>query len=401
MSLLPVEDALARILQAVEPLGVEEIPLADAAGRILAEPLIAGRDQPPADTSAMDGYAVRGADVATAPATLRLIGTAPAGHGFGGAVGPGEAVRIFTGAPLPDGADTIVIQEDTRAEGDTVTVLEPAPAGRYVRRAGLDFRTGDTLLEAGMTLNARRIGLAAAMNRAVLPVRRRPRVAIMPTGDELVAPGETPRADQIVSSNNYALAAFVERYGAEALDLGIVRDDLDALRAAIARARGCDILVTLGGASVGDHDLVQQALAEEGLDLSFWRIAMRPGKPLMYGRLGNLRVLGLPGNPVSSLVCGRIFLKPLMDALLGRTAEHDRPLRARLGRDLGENDRRQDYLRATLRPGDDGYPVATPYDRQDSSMLGMLASADCLVVRAPFASPARAGDLVDIVPLDF
>lgn len=401
MSLLPVEDALARILEGVTPLPAEEAALAEAAGRVLAAPLTASRDQPPTAMSAMDGYAVRGADVAAAPATLRLVGAAPAGHGFDGAVGPGEAVRIFTGAPLPEGADTIVIQEDTRPGDGTVTVLEAATPGRHVRPAGLDFRAGETLLETGTMLNARRIGLAAAMSRATIPVRRRPRVAILPTGDELVPPGEIPRPDQVISSNNYALAAFVARFGGEARDLGIVRDDLAALREAIAAARDCDVLVTLGGASVGEHDLVQKALGEEGLDLAFWRIAMRPGKPLMYGRLGDLRVLGLPGNPVSALVCARIFLKPLLDALLGVPSPGDDRRRARLATDLAENDRRQDYLRARLAPGEDGFPLATPFARQDSSMLRALAHADCLVVRAPFAPAAPAGALVDILPLDF
>ncbi|SFL28452.1 gephyrin-like molybdotransferase Glp [Methylorubrum salsuginis] len=404
MSLLPVADALANILAAIPgPVEAESIPVARAAGRTLAADLAALRTQPPFPASAMDGYAVRAADVAQVPATLRLVGTSAAGHGYSERVGPGEAVRIFTGAPVPEGADAILIQENAETEGDTVTAREPVAAGRFLRRAGLDFAKGETLLRAGETLDARRLALAAAAGHAVLPMRRRPRVAVIATGDELVRPGETPAWDQIVASNGLALAALATEAGAEAIDLGIVADDLAALRDAIARARaaGADLVVTLGGASVGDHDLVQAALREEGLELGFWRVALRPGKPLMFGRLGPMTVIGLPGNPVSSIVCGLLFVVPAIRALLGDPrAGQDRTEPAVLGRDMPENDQRQDYLRARIETAPDRLPVAHPENRQDSSMLSVLGSSEALLVRAPHAPAAKAGDPCRIIRLD-
>ena len=400
MALTPVDDAKAAILNAVRPTKIEKVGLAEASGRILARDLKANRDQPPFAASAMDGYAVVGADVAKVPSRLQVIGEAPAGQAFKGRVKPGQAVRIFTGAPLPAGADTIVIQEDCRAEGGTVEVLEAAKAGQFVRAKGLDFKRGEALLKAGQKLGARELGLAAAMNHADLPVRRRPKIALMPTGDELVTPGTKPRADQIVSSNNFALGALVRRYGGEPVDLGIVADNKRALAGAIKKAADCDVLVTLGGASVGDHDLVQDALKAAGLKLNFYKIAMRPGKPLMFGKLGRLRVLGLPGNPVSAIVCARLFLKPLLDAFLGLDAA-DPPIMGTLAGPLDQNDQRQDYLRATLSVGPDGGLIADPFDRQDSSMLRRLAQSDCLVIRPPFAPAAKAGDAVELIKLDF
>ena len=404
MSLLPVAEALAKILAAIPgPVGVEEIPIAQGAGRTLAADLTARRTQPPFPASAMDGYAVRAADVATVPARLRLIGTSAAGHGFSGTVGPGEAVRIFTGAPVPEGADAILIQENAEAEGQTVNAREPVAAGRFLRRAGLDFREGETLVRAGDTLDARRLALAASAGYAVLPVRRKPRVAVLATGDELVRPGEPAAWDQIVASNGLALGALSLESGAEVIDLGIVTDDLGALRAAVGRARsaGADLLITLGGASVGDHDLVQAALGAEGLELGFWRVALRPGKPLMHGRLGPMLVIGLPGNPVSSIVCGLLFVVPAIRALLGDPrAGEDRSEPATLGRDMPENDARQDYLRARLDTAPDRLPIVHPESRQDSSMLSVLGTSEALLIRPPHASPAKAGGPCRILRLD-
>ena len=400
MALLPVEDAKARILDGVVPTEVETADLSAAIGRVLAEDVASRINQPPFDASAMDGYAVRAADVATAPAELTVIGEAPAGQAFDGAVASGQAVRIFTGAPVPGGADTVVIQEDTRLDGSTVRVLEAATPGQFVRPLGLDFKLGEVLLEAGCRLGSREIALAAAMNHPALPVRRRPRVAILATGDELIAPGGTPRPDQIISSNNFGMAAFVGQAGAEPVDLGIAGDTTEALVGGIERATGADVLITLGGASVGDHDLVQHALERLGMSLDFWKIAMRPGKPLMFGTLGATRVLGLPGNPVSTFVCARIFLRPLLDALLGARPEEP-ARRALLGADMGENDERQDYMRAIMNRGDDGGLIATPYPKQDSSMLRTLAEANCFIVRPPLDRPRKRGEPVDILLFDF
>ena len=402
--LIPVAEALARVLASVSgPVEAETVPLALAAGRTLASDIVATRTQPPFPASAMDGYAVHSADAISAGAILRLVGTSAAGHGFSGAIGPGEAVRIFTGAPVPEGADAILIQEDAQAEGETVTVVEPVEPDRFIRRSGLDFTAGATLLTAGLTLDARRLALAAAAGHPHLTVRRRPRVAILATGDELVEPGATPAWDQIVASNSLALAALAAEAGAEIIDLGIAGDDHAALADAFRRAREAraDLLVTLGGASVGDHDLVQAALAREGLDLGFWRVALRPGKPLMHGRLGDMLVIGLPGNPVSSIVCGLLFVVPAIRALQGDPrAGDDRSEPAILGRDLATNDGRADYMRARLALEPGRLPVATPEQRQDSSMLAVLGHAEALLIRQPHEPVARAGDPCRIIRLD-
>ncbi|BBK42885.1 molybdopterin molybdenumtransferase MoeA [Allostella vacuolata] len=397
--MISVEEARGRILTGLAVLPAEQVVLTDALGRVLAADLVARTTQPPAPVSAMDGWAVRAADVATVPCRLRVAGYVAAGQHFDGTVGPGEAVRIFTGAPVPAGADAIVIQEDADHEGDSVAVREAVTAGRYVRRAGLDFRAGDVGARAGSLVGPRTVGLAAAMNVPWLKVHRRPRVAILPTGDEIVMPGEPIGPSQIVSSNALALAAFVRQMGGEPVDLGIARDDRASLAALAAAARGCDLLVTTGGASVGEHDLVRSVLGEAGLELDFWQIAMRPGKPLMFGRLHGTPMLGLPGNPVSALVCAVLFLRPAMARLSGM---HDLPAgdeQAVLGADLAANDRRQDYLRATLDRTPDGHLRATPFPTQDSSNLSRLVAADCLVVRAPHAPPAAAGEPVRIVRL--
>ena len=398
--MITVAEAAARIVAALSPLPAEQVPVAAGLGRVLAADAVSRRTQPPMAVSAMDGYAVRAADVARLPAELRVVGYAQAGGSHEGTIGPGEAARIFTGAPVPAGADTIVIQENTEAADGRVRVVDgKAPVGRFIHRAGLDFAAGDALLPAGRVLTARDVGLAAAMNLPWLKVRRRPRIAILATGDEIVMPGEPVGPNQIVSSNALALAAFVTAAGGEPVDLGIAPDSADALKAMAAGARGADMLVTTGGASVGDHDLVQRVLGEVGLEVDFWKIAMRPGKPLMFGAIGGVPMLGLPGNPVSTMVCATLFLWPAMRALLGADTTETRFVRARLGRALGENDEREDYLRATLRHEPGGGLVATPFDAQDSSMSALMARADALVVRAPHAPPAAAGDEVSVLPL--
>jgi molybdopterin molybdotransferase len=398
--LLPVAEAQQRIIDAVGPLPAEQISLADGLGRVLAGEVASRRDQPPMAMSAMDGYAVRAADVASLPATLNVVGYAPAGHAFDGSVGPGEAVRIFTGAPVPDGADTIVIQENTEQSDKIVRVVDgTAPVDRYIRPAGLDFATGDVLLPRGKVLTARDVGLSAAMNVPWLSVHRKPRISILATGDEIVMPGDPIGRDQIVSSNALSLAAFITAQGGTPLDLGIAPDEKDGLRALAAGARGSDILVTTGGASVGDHDLVQSVLGDIGLKVDFWRIAMRPGKPLMFGRIDGTFLIGLPGNPVSSLVCAIMFLAPAIRKMLGVENLLPEIGTARLGSDLPENDEREDYLRASLTRDENGDLIATPYDKQDSSMFATIARADALVIRKPFIKAAMAGSPVQYIPL--
>jgi molybdopterin molybdotransferase len=395
---ISVEEALTRLLAPLAPLPPEQISLADGLGRVLAEDLAARRTQPPFAASAMDGYAVRAEDLAHIPVTLRIVAEVPAGAGFGGHVGPGEAARIFTGAPLPQGTDTIVIQEDTAREGDRVTIREGAPRGRYVRREGLDFRAGESLLHAGRRLSARDVGLIAAMNRPWLFVHRRPRVAVLSTGDEIVMPGDPIGPHQIVSSNSLALCAFVAACGGIPVAVGNAPDDPEALRRLAAAASGVDLLVTTGGVSVGEHDIVREALAADGFELGFWQIAMRPGKPLMVGRYRGTPMLGLPGNPVSTMVCALLFLKPAIERLSGLAAPPQAPETARAGAALAHNDRRQDYLRARLARAADGVLEAVPFEAQDSSMMRLHAAADCLIVRPPHAPPAPKGALVPILP---
>ena len=400
-ALLSVADALARVLDGVEPLPREDAALTDADGRVLAADVAALRTQPPADLSAMDGYAVRAADVASVPVTLKVTGEVAAGHPFEGKVGAGEAARIFTGGVIPPGADTIVIQENTQRDGERVTVNAPSPAGRHIRRAGLDFKQGQVLLPRGKRLTDRDVMLAAAMSHPTVPLHRRPKVAVLGTGDELKAPGSALGPGEIVYSNGFALMALARAEGAEVIDLGIVPDEVDATVSAIrkARASGADILLTTGGASVGDYDLVQRGLKAEGLELSFWRVALRPGRPMMNGRLGAMAVLGLPGNPVSAYVCAFLFLVPLIRRLAGRSDLQAPSESAVLGRDMPENDERADYLRATLERRADGTLIATPVSVQDSSMMAALAKADCLVVREAFAAAASAGSRCVILRL--
>ncbi len=401
MALMPVADALAAVLEGAEPLPDEMVALDAAHHRVLARDVAALRTQPPEAMSAMDGYAVRASDAAHVKAKLKVIGEIAAGRPFGRALGAGETARIFTGGVIPGGADAVVIQEDTLVDGDSITITEAARAGRHIRPAGVDFREGDVLLRAGTRLSDRDLSLAASMNYPELAVRRRPKVALLATGDELVMPGSTPGPGQIVYSNGYALRALARAEGAETVDLGIAADTLEATVAGIHRARDCgaDILVTTGGASVGDHDLVRQSLETVGATMAFWKIAMRPGKPMMHGRLGAMRVLGVPGNPVSSYVCSLLFLAPLIRALSGAAVIHNAREQALLGRDVGANDVREDYLRARLHKREDGALIATPVTHQDSSLLAYLSAAQALVIRAPFAPASAAGSPCEIMRL--
>ncbi|MFQ5533299.1 MAG: gephyrin-like molybdotransferase Glp [Sphingomonadales bacterium] len=398
--MIPVEQALERILASFTPLPAETVALSASVGRGLAEDVVARRSQPPSAVSAMDGYAVRASDISQTPVTLTCVGEAPAGGAFEGVVAPGQAVRIFTGGPVPAGSDAVVMQEDVDA-GDfpAIVIREPATQGKFIRPAGLDFTEGTVGVKAGRKLAPSDIGLAAAMNVPWVQVRRKPRVALLANGDELVRPGEPIEPNQIVSSNSLALAALVKEAGGEPIDLGISADNELSLKALARGAAGADMLVTMGGASVGDHDLIRSVLGPEGLEVDFWRIAMRPGKPLIFGRFGATPMIGVPGNPVSALVCALVFMVPAIQKMLGHDTGQRAYGAALLGRDLRENDRRQDYMRAKLALDDAGNLVATPFDVQDSSVLSGLSQADCLVVRPPFAPAAEAGSPVSILPL--
>lgn len=397
--MLSVRDAHARVIAAFEALPAEMVSVADAAGRVLAAAPAARLTQPPADLSAMDGYAVRAADVPATPGRLTLVGQAPAGGSYDQALMPGEAVRIFTGGPLPAGADSIVIQEDTQADGATITVLEAPRPGRHIRKAGLDFKAGDSPFAAGRRLTSRDVALAAAMNLPWLSVHRKPRVAILSTGDELVMPGEPVGRNQIVSSSGIAVAALVRGWGGEPTLFDIARDDAKLIESYIAAGTQHDLLITLGGASVGDHDLVQASLKAQGFAMDFWRIAMRPGKPLMFAARERARVLGLPGNPVSTMVCALLFLKPAIEKMLGQPGDLVSTQAALLAGDVKQNDQREDYVRATVMRDAAGHLTVQPHPVQDSSMLSVLAGANALLVRPPH-DPARAnGDVVQFIDL--
>ncbi len=399
--LISVADARRMIVEGLGRLDIEHVPLSKALHRVLAADALAAVSHPPADVSAMDGYAIRVEDVPSVPLTLEVVGESGAGHPWSGSLGIGQALRIFTGAHVPAGANTVVMQENTKAHGtngNQVVIIEPPQPARHIRRMGQDFRKGDVGLQAPRRLTARDIGLLAAMNIARVPVARRPRIGVLSTGDEIVMPGESVGHGQIVSANGPGLSAFIEQHGGEAIHLGVARDELEALRAAIARAEPLDMLVTSGGVSVGEHDLMRKALQSDDFRLAFHKIAMRPGKPLLFGRIGKnqkLPVMGLPGNPASAMVCAVLFLGPAIARMQGMAGDAPALIPARLGADLKENDSREDYLRAALSPD----WVATPFPKQDSGMISSFARADCLIVRPPNAPAILAGASVPVVLL--
>ena len=390
--MIPTADALALLFDLVAPLETETVPLREAAGRVLSQAVHARRDQPPFAASAMDGYAVCDAD-AHAGATLRVIGEAAAGHRFDGEVTQGTAARIFTGAPMPTGATRVIIQEDVTRDGDMITLGETLDTNAYVRPAGADFRSGDPI-NAPRVLSASDIALLAAMNIANVPVTRKPVVAIIATGDELVQPGETPAPDQIVASNSYGLAALLAQHGATPRMLPIARDNTLSLELAFDLAADADLIISIGGASVGDHDLVGHVAAAKGMERAFYKIAMRPGKPLMAGKLGKAVMIGLPGNPVSAMVCGHIFVLPVLRKMQGLAAVAAPRITAKLTNTLGPNGPREHYMRAKL--DDSGLHV---FERQDSALLTVLADANCLAVRAPNDGTRLPGDRLEIIKL--
>lgn len=406
--MIPVEEAIARVRAGLEPVESETVPLAAALERVTAAAIAARVAHPPQDMSAMDGYAVRATDIASPPVELGVIGEAPAGAAYAGVVGPGQAVRIFTGGPVPAGADTVVIQEDTEAvpARHRVRILQSPERGRYIRPAGMDFMAGETVIAAGRRITARTLALLAAMNIAEVPVRRRPRIALLSLGSELVEVGAQPGPYSVINSNSHGLAAFFRAEGAEVTDLGIAPDDAAATGDRLEQLKdaGADLLVTTGGASVGDHDLIRDVLGDRGFETAFWKVAMRPGKPSFFGRLrgpgfGNLPVLGLPGNPVSALVSAVLYGRPFLAARLGRAEAVNRPVAARLTTALAANDSRQDYLRAAVELDETGMYRASPFPRQDSAMILPLERADGLIVRPPHAPARAAGETVPVILL--
>jgi molybdopterin molybdotransferase len=397
--MLAVDEALKSVLLGIKQLDYEQISIDQSLGRVLAIDLISRLTQPPSAVSAMDGYAVSVNDLATIPVTLKQIGESAAGKSFNGKILAGQTVRIFTGASIPEGANTIIIQEDTEKSGGGIIIKEAAPEGKYIRPAGMDFKKGQKLLKAGTRLNARNIGLAAAMNIPWIKVTRKPRIAILSTGNELVLPGEFVGQDKIISSNSLGLAAMVSANGGIPINLGIAKDDPRSLKNAVSQLSGVDMLITIGGASVGDYDLIKSVLSKEGLNITFSRVAMRPGKPLIFGNIFGTPMLGLPGNPVSASVTATLFLLPAISKMLGAEDSSHNTETAALGRDVKKNDSRQDYLRAKLAINKAGEKIVTPFARQDSSMLKNYAKADCLIIRQPFAVPLAKGEIVSIIPL--
>lgn len=402
MSLTPVDEAIDRLLSDASPAREELIAIQNVNGRILSQDLTSRRTHPPFNASAMDGYAVRYDDAVHAGSKLNIIGEAAAGHRFTGTIGAGQTVRIFTGAPVPLGADTVVIQENvTRLDDMTIQVEVPAKPNAHIRKAGVDFSQGDVLLNQFRYMDYSAITLAASMNYDQIPVFGQPIVSVLATGDELVLPGQTPGPDQIIASNTFGIMALAENSGAKIHDLGIAIDTLDAIKARVQEAidKGSELLITIGGASVGDHDLVQQALKDMGMELEFWKIAMRPGKPLMFGKIGKMRVIGLPGNPASSLVTASLFVAPLIRKLSGRDVTN-KIRQARCSVALKPNDHRQEYMRAHIVRAEDGGLVATPFMRQDSSLVRVFAQANGLLIRAPNATGSEIGALCDIILFD-
>jgi molybdopterin molybdotransferase len=395
--MISVTEAFQHVSDNVSVSSIEDIALKECLGRVLASDTASKVSHPPAAMSSMDGYAVKAADTENAPVTLKLVGESPAGGGYDGVVGDGETVRIFTGAPLPAGADAVQMQENVKTDGNDITIEESVPVNKFIRATGMDFAEGDVLLSAGTVLGARHIALAAAMNLPTLPVRRKPRVAILATGNEVAMPGDDLGPSQIITSNSFALHSYITAMGGDPVDLGIAGDTLDDLRGKIQGAEGCDIFVTIGGVSVGDYDLVGDVLQENGLKQIFHKIAQRPGKPLLFGKIGDMVVFGMPGNPVSTGVCSMLYLRRALAIMLGM-ANIDEPMQtAVLGEDLTENDHRQDYLRARLTTGADGDRVAEPFSKQDSAMQARFAEADCLIVRKPHAPAIKAGERVEIL----
>lgn len=397
--MISVKEAFQHVIDNVSPAPIENVPLKECLGRVLAEDAASRVSHPPVAVSSMDGYAVKSADTQNAPSVLKLVGESPAGGGYDGVLQAGETVRIFTGAPIPTGADAVEMQENTEANGNQITFQQSVPVHKFIREAGMDFAIGEVLITAGTVLGARHVGLAAGMNLPTLPVRRKPRVAILATGNEVAQPGEELGPSQIITSNSFALHAYITAMGGEPVDLGIAGDTLEQLHDKLDGVEEHDILVTIGGVSVGDYDLVGTVMAEKGLKQIFHKIAMRPGKPLLFGKIGSLAVFGMPGNPVSTGVCSMLFLRRALNVMLGISMDEEKRETALLGEDVGENDLRQDYLRARLSLNEAGERVALPFSRQDSAMQAKFAEADCLIVRAPHAPAAKAGDRVEILHL--
>jgi molybdopterin molybdotransferase len=398
--LLSVEEARARVLADIPVLALETIPIEQGRGRVTGQDIAARLSHPPVPVSAMDGYALSSDDAGELPVRIRKIGESRAGGHFEGRLLAGACVRIFTGAPVPEGADLIALQEDATEADGVVTITDLPAKGQFIRPAGLDFSVGQVVAPQGRMLTARDLGLLASSGHGEITVRRRPRVAILSTGDELVPPGSLPGPDQIACSNGLALSAAVASWGAEAIDLGIAADEVGAIAEAADRAMGADILVTSGGASVGDHDLVQAGIRERGFVPNFWQIAMRPGKPLMFGRIGPLPVLGVPGNPVSAMVCAMLFLRPVLRKMLGQSPVEPVFETARLGAPMKANDKREEYARGRLEHGPGGGLVVRPFSAQDSAMQRAMAEADCLMRRPPHAPAAAEGAEVEIIRLD-
>ncbi len=396
--MISVATALKKILDSFSTLRWEKVALANSLGRVLAENSIARTTSPPFPISAMDGYAVCLDDVLKLPVKLTQIGESAAGRPFFGEICNGQCVRIFTGAKVPKNANAIILQENTIVDDDKVTILETTVNGRWIRPKGLDFSKGETLLREGRVISARDIGLMASMNIPWLKVRRQPKIAIVSTGDEIVMPGEILKMGQIVGSNGLALEAFVTALGGKPINLGIAPDNEDNLRALFSEAIGSDMLVTTGGASVGKYDFLHRVLASEEMKLNFYKVAMRPGKPIIFGKFGALPILGLPGNPVSAGVTATIFLRPAMEKMLG-IFHNEYFINATLASSLPKNDERQDYIRGSLKINKEGKKIVAPFSYQDSSMVRRFADADCLIIREPMAKSAEVGEAVRIIEL--